>query len=238
MRSILTAITVYLYSFAVWGNLTFPIPVNTVFVPEGFDSNDTVEVYIKGYLPNLCYQNPEFKIQKVIGNNVFVEVEARINSIPGMACPEVIVPFEMPIRLGQLRSGRYNLVFNYQTPYKTVQQVSVAPAVSTRIDDYLYAMVDEVKYINNEIMELSGYNPSSCFELDKVEIYNNKRDTYSVLPRLRMTGGACPRVLVPFKYQVRFKNQLPASEVLLHIRTMNGHALNKIIRVNPARRRY
>jgi hypothetical protein len=239
MQSIFIGLMTFFTSLAVWANLTFPIPVNTVFVPEGFDSNDTVEVYVKGYLPSLCYQNPEFKVQRVVKNNIFIEVEARINSIPGMACPEVIVPYEMPIRLGQLKSGKYNLVFNYQTPYKKVIQVRVDRALSAQIDDYLYALVEDVQYLDNGLLEISGYNPSSCFALDKVEIYHNHKDTYSILPKLKMVSSICPSVLVPFKYRIRFKHVLSEQEVLLHIRTMNGHALNKVLTILPQRyRRY
>ena len=37
------------------------VPVENVYTPRGFDSNDNAEIVITGYLPNLCYQNPTHK---------------------------------------------------------------------------------------------------------------------------------------------------------------------------------
>jgi hypothetical protein len=228
MKKLFGLIFIACLSQTAIANLTFPVPVSKVYVPYGFDSNDSVEVYVTGFLPTLCYQNPNYKITKVVGQNVFIELEARVNSVSGMACPEVIVPYEMTIRLGQMRAANYRLIFNYRHPYQKVSAVGVRESGSSSVDDYLYAMVSDIKF-KGGVIEVTGENPSSCFALDKVEIINNGRDTYSVLPKLKMVSSYCPRVMVPFNYRVKFNHVLNSRDTLFHIRTMNGRAHNQVL---------
>ena len=52
-------ITLFLFTVAALVNASTPteklVPVDHIYVPTGFDSNDTVEVVVTGYLPNLCH---------------------------------------------------------------------------------------------------------------------------------------------------------------------------------------
>ena len=82
------------------------VPVENVYTPRGFDSNDNAEIVITGYLPNLCYQNPTHKII-IDKQKIFIEMRAtRINEV---ACPEVIVPYLKVIDLGVLDRGNYKI---------------------------------------------------------------------------------------------------------------------------------
>jgi hypothetical protein len=97
---ILLLLTTSIFSTSSMANRNFPIPIANIYVPLGFDSNDKVQVYVTGYLPSICYQGPEYKVKAVRGNKVFIDLEAQLKSIPGMACPEVVIPFSQTIRLG------------------------------------------------------------------------------------------------------------------------------------------
>ena len=35
------------------------VPVSHLYVPDGFDSNDNVEMVVSGILPNLCHKSPK-----------------------------------------------------------------------------------------------------------------------------------------------------------------------------------
>ena len=45
------------------------VPVKNIFSPEGFDSNDNVEVIVEGHLPNLCHKTP-MKTVSINGNSI------------------------------------------------------------------------------------------------------------------------------------------------------------------------
>ena len=75
-----------------------------------------------------------------------------------------------------------------------------------------------------------GYNPSDCYELDKVTYVSNDKDTYSVLPRLKKVKEFCPVKLKSFTITWKVPRQLDAKNVLLHVRTLNGNSVNKIIK--------
>jgi hypothetical protein len=108
-------------------------------------------------------------------------------------------------------------------------KLRVAKANDLSIDEHLYAIVNDLKIRNGHLI-LKGKNPSSCFELDEVEIFNNEKNTYSILPKLKRVRSFCPRVLDSFTYKVRFKNVLNTRKVLFHVRKMNGKAFNKLHR--------
>ena len=65
------------------------IPVDHAFIPAGFDSNDSVEIVITGYLPNLCHKAPSAKVE-ITGTKVDVKMTSLYYQESNPFCPEMV----------------------------------------------------------------------------------------------------------------------------------------------------
>lgn len=204
------------------------IPVSHVFAPAGFDSNDSAEVVVSGYLPNLCYRAPRSHVE-VKGNKINIGLKAYRNVENYSFCAQVILPYVEIVNIGLLDQGKYQLAVNEASPYEKKVDMKVAEASSNSIDDFVYANVNQVINVpNSRKVILKGINPSDCFQLNKIEVVDNGSDVYSVLPKLRQISEQCPRKDVPFSYEFNVPENLKADQVLLHVRIMDGKSLNAL----------
>lgn len=202
------------------------IPITNAFIPFGFDSNDNSEIVVTGYLPDLCYQGPKYKAKL---ENGIVTIHVSAHQVTGdVVCPRVIVPFQMTIPMGQLDARDFKIQVNPKTKTEKRGILEVSQAQDKRIDNYMYAYVNDVK-VEGDYLYIKGINPSDCFELTEIKIIDNGRDTYSVLPKVRIIKDVCKPVSTDFTYKKRFKNTLNVDEALFHVRVMDGRSVNKVI---------
>lgn len=204
------------------------VPVDHVYAPAGFDSNDNAEVVVSGFLPNLCYKAPKAKVE-VKGDKINIGVRA-LKNIGGLSfCADVIVPYVEVVNIGLLDQGKYKLAVNENSPYERKADMKVNEASSNSIDEAIYANVSEIvqKEGSRKII-LKGFNPSDCFEFDKIELVDNGIDSYSVLPKLKQIRDFCPKKMVAFSYEFSVPENLPAERILLHVRVMDGKSMNAL----------
>lgn len=210
------------------------VPVDHVFTPAGFDSNDNAEVAVTGFLPNLCYQAPK-SVVSVVDGKISVSVKAT-KRITGMGfCTNVIVPYTEFIKIGVLDKGKYQIGINEKTNWEKKSQISIAEATSSSIDEAVYANVEDISR-ENEVSRkviLKGYNPSDCFELKEIVIIDNGIDTYSILPKMKQVKTFCPKKMIPFNYEFEVPEKLEADKVLLHVRVMDGRSVNAFFNNKP-----
>lgn len=200
------------------------VPVDHLYVPKGYDSNDKVELVVEGYLPNLCYQNPDSVI-KVEGNTINVTIVANYTNSEEGFCAEMIVPFTHVFSTGFLDKGDYNIVVNG----KHSSSLFVSESSSDAIDDEIYANVEHVEQIRGEQKVIvKGHHPSFCVEFDRFEVFHNENDTYSVLPITKKVSDFCPMKMIPFEYELDVPSDLKRNRVLIHVRSMNGNSVNSI----------
>ena len=64
-----------------------------------------------------------------------------------------------------------------------------------------------------------------------MEFKSNGENTYSVLPIMKQNSELCPMKLVPFEYEISIPKELDKKKVLLHVRSMNGSSINRIVTV-------
>lgn len=208
--------------------MRIPVSAGHTFAPLGFDSNDDVELVITGMFPNMCYKYAKAST-RVEKNNIFIELTALHPENVNVVCPRVMVPFMEVASVGTLNPGDYKVIINNNTKHASSSAISIAEAKSINIDDNIYANVTYAEQLNNsDVVLISGSNPSTCFKLDEVKLVTNKKDTYSVLPKLIQTSSLCPQVMTPFEYSFRVPKDISRKEVLLHIRRMNGKSYNKV----------
>ncbi|NOT78975.1 MAG: hypothetical protein HOP07_08220 [Bacteriovoracaceae bacterium] len=210
------------------------VPVNHVFTPAGFDSNDSVELVVTGYLPNLCFKAPQSQVY-IKDGKINVSVKANKNQNGLGFCADVIVPFIEHIKVGVLDKGKYEIVVNENTSWAKRSSIAILEASSNSIDEVIYADVDDVvrEDEGSRKVLLKGYNPSDCFELKEIVVLDNGVDTYSILPKMKQVRAFCPKKMIPFTYEMDVPEKLVADKVLLHVRVMDGRAVNTIFNNKP-----
>jgi len=201
------------------------VPITHVFIPTGFDSNDHAEIVVEGYLPNLCYQNPRYKIEKR-KKNIKVLVYATKPS-SAIFCPEVIVPFNLTVSLGVLSKGTYQIKGNKRS-FMGAKKIIIEEAFSKEIDNYMYANVENIT-LREGVLTLRGTNYTDCLKFDKIQIISNKKDVYAILPKVFLYKKKCNYNEEPFVYRINFHQKLFNDGTLFHVRVMGGKSINKII---------
>lgn len=204
------------------------VPVDHLYVPAGFDTNDNSEIVITGFLPNLCHKSPSSLVKKT-GKKINIEVSSLYYHESNPFCPEMVVPFVETVKLGLLDKGNYEVTVNGKSPWELNEKIAISESTSASVDDHHYAYVSYVdkETASGEVV-LRGYNPSDCFELDRIDYLSNKKDTLSVMPIMKQVRGFCPMKMVPFSYKWRVPTELSARKVLLHVRTMDGTSVNSV----------
>jgi hypothetical protein len=203
-------------------------PVDHVYAPKGFDTNDETQVIVSGYLPNLCYKAPRSEA-KVVGRTIEVTVSALLEE-GTQYCPMMIVPFLETVSLGVLDRGEYEIVVNAGSSHESKSKIQVAESSSSAIDDHVYANVDQVEKLEqSRKVLLKGSNPSPCFVFDRVEFVSNGSDTFSVLPIMKQIREHCPMKMIPFTIETSIPAGLLQEKVLFHVRGMDGRSVNALV---------
>ena len=199
-------------------------PVKHLYIPSGFDNNDSVEVVVTGTFPNPCYSRNTVSVD-LKGDQIAIEVTA-IRRDTKAACPMMQVPFKEVVSLGNLQGGTYDVVVNN----KLNDSLIISEASSNSIDDHLYAGIDQLEQKGPNEYLLRGWRYSNCVDLDRVEVVTNGKDTLSVLPVMKQLSSFCPMKMMPVTYAVTldFKT-LNTKEPLVHVRTMDGKSFNTIL---------
>jgi len=224
------SVTAFLFTFFSYASVPQEVftPVSNVYSPKGFDSTDNSEIVVTGFLPNLCHQAPKTNIEfkdKKIHVNVTSLKYTRSNTY----CAEMAVPFLKTIDLGVLAKGSYEIIVNDGTPFEISDEINIANRNDGTIDEFIYPAIDYVeKNYGKRTIKLVGYNPSDCFELDRIEIVSDKNDTYSIMPVLKKVSNFCAFKMTPFTYEMEVPDSLGKDIVLLHIRSMHGNSYNTL----------
>jgi len=194
-----------------------------LYVANGFDDNDLVELTVVGTLPNSCYKNPSYEIERK-DNKFSVRLFAHYVPMPE-GCRDVSMPYTETINFGMMYAGDYgvSLINKKKTE---VKNLVIKPASSELVDEFLYGNVSGVVENDaNRDIELIGVNPVNCLELDK--IVADVQNSMIVVRPLFKEVGTCENKPTPFKikYTVPFLDD-QVKGVLLHVRVMNGRSYN------------
>lgn len=209
-------------SFA--GLQVVPAPVKHLYVPDGFDSNDSVEVVVSGNFPNPCYSRNDVSVT-VKEDKIDVQITA-LSRDEKLNCPDMVVPFKEVVSIGNLQGGEYTIDVNQKLKEKLVVEESNSSAV----DDHLYADIDNIEKKADGKFVLNGWRYSNCIELDHVEVKSNHKDTLSVMPIMKQLTDFCPMKMMPVSYEVNLDfRDVKIDEALIHVRTIDGKSFNKIV---------
>ncbi len=214
-----------------------PAPIEKIFVPQGFDDNDNVEVVLHGNFPNTCYQvgntsatiDPETKE---------VVIKATAYKYPGKLCLQSITPFIQTVSLGLMDEGNYTI---RSADNKDVQRTLLVVQRKTESpDDFLYASVENatiaVDEAGKQSLKISGHYPYffvGCMVLREVKA-QSAEDVVVVQPIAEIVDNEECAEQSPdrsFDYTMGLEQPM-AGEGLLHVRTLNGTSINRYINLD------
>lgn len=207
-----------------------PATFNAMYAPSGFDSNDNVQFVGEGMFRNSCYRPAPASV-KVDVAAMTITVGPAAYEYSGF-CLQVILPFERVIDVGILKPGVYTVV---QTPGASVLgTIKVVEAKTLNPDDFLYAPISQAFYrqrgLSSEVL-LSGDFMTNCMSIDHVKVAIEEK-AIVLQPIVKLEDrNDCLRGKFPFNKVVRI-DLAPKGRYLLHVRSMNGKAVNTLVDVN------
>lgn len=209
-----------------------------IYVPQGFDSNDNVEIFFEGEFANACH--------KVGMTTHTVDPETKSIYITDMAyyfgeslCAMMVVPYQKGVNAGILDKGDWKVYFRHSRGnFVESGIVPVHKADVPRPDDHLYAPVDNVRFHNAmdgkpAELEIKGKFFNSCMRMDYVKVFQRpESNVVEILPIAIMDRGGCEEIPdgEDFNHVVKMKDLRPG-RFLLHTRANNGRSVNEIVTI-------
>jgi len=229
MKYGLVALSAVFFNFFTHAGVTSPSPVEDIFIPNGFDNNDNVEIVVTGKFPNPCFgrtiTSVDYKDDKI-----FITLTTEHKSNSEKLCDPLKVPFSEVIQLGSLQGGDYEVVVNNELREK----LFIDSSHSQSVDDHLYAPVEYVDLgftggISGDATIIAK-SISSCLAIDHVEYLSNGKNTFSILPIMKKVSPDCPeqneRLEIPIQFDL---SKLKAEKVLLFVRSLDGKSIHTLI---------
>jgi len=208
------------------------VEIAQAYVPDGFDDNDNVQITLEVTLADSCYKIESYN-SKIQDNKILIYVQA---SHTGTTCMEAKFLTPQIIDLKIVPTGTYQIVDGSNG--RIVESLTVKHAVVGDIlqpDDEIYAPVRDAVQINTDNAEhqlvLTGIFPFICMKIQKVTFLPQKK-VIVVLPIMGKLGDKpdCNDGVFPFEESFSFKSP-PPGRYLLHVRSLNGAAINKLVEI-------
>ncbi|MCB0418341.1 MAG: hypothetical protein KDD39_11870, partial [Bdellovibrionales bacterium] len=204
--------------------------LNQAFIPTGFDSNDHVQIVVAGEFVNTCYQVGPYRatIDEKAKQIVISQTAYHYQG----TCLDVTVPFNHEVELGIMEPGEYQVV-DASSKWK-LGTLSVVEATRPEVDDVPYAPVEDAFVVKdgttgNPALVFWGTLTKDCYEVtDKTVEPKLYDDVLVIRPLLKKTKEDCNNGFFPFRVTYVLPEKLPR-QFLLHVRSMNGQAINKVI---------
>ncbi len=209
-------------------------PVERVFIAEGFDDNDNVEVSLYGNFSDTCFRvGPTgFNIDHA-KRKIQIWAKAYDYSSREMTCLDVLTPFLLKVSVGVLEQGEYTVEVTGQPISEKMQ---IAKSTSDSPDEFLYA---PVTYTHLETLDngkqkatISGQFPRllhGCMILKETRHYVTAKNVLILLPIAEVLDddAQCKNVKETFKDEIIFNSFTDVG--LLHVRVSNGYSQTQLI---------
>lgn len=210
-----------------------PLKVRTQFgrlyIVDGFDNNDNVQIVGEGLFPNSCYRNAE-TLFKVDHKEKTILLAPLAYKYPGL-CLQVIMPFDRVIEVGLLKEGQYEVL--QEGDSRVLGEVKVLATTSKEPDEQMYAPISQAfvqaSQASNKVF-LTGDFPLSCMKLKEVKA-KVQADVLVVLPVAEIDSSKpCNKGRYHFDAMTDI-GPMKTGRYLLHVRSMNGKSVNNLFDV-------
>lgn len=233
MRKLFFAVLMsFVSSYTAFADEVQPLLVDDTFqmayIPDGFDSNDKVQIAAEGKFPNTCY--------KVAGYKSSVDTVNKVITILPQAykydtlCLRMEVRYHHVIELGLMEAGIYTI--KDQTSGNVLGSLNVRQAKSSDPDDYLYAPVlsARVRWEDNDYsLHVEGKFTNSCIVFKEMRVSLQNRVVVAQPITEFEKRDDCVAGEFPFEYEQFIKTSPDPGRYLLHIRVLNGSAINQFV---------
>ncbi len=233
----ITLLSLFLISASAWSTDTKPelvsIELKKAWVPVGFDDNDQAQIMVAGIFPNSCYKTGPYTVKQTERG---IEV-AQLAYLYKAKCIQMAVPFSQVIELGLVPAAKHSLIDAKSGV--SLGEISVVEAKDAAVDDYNYAPVSEAIILRDltspdPVLHMTGNLPSKSIRIKEIRV-TPYADVVVVQPITESIPGLQPiwELIAEVAPRPRFEvkkalKNLPKGVFLLHIRTMNGKAINQL----------
>jgi hypothetical protein len=209
-------------------------PIKRVFVPLGFDDNDMAEVIIQGEFPTSCFRVGQSGFDVDLDQKR-IDVWATAYEYGSDVCAEVRTSFIIPLKVGILKEGTYEI--RLRGLPEIVAQLQVGQAVTDSPDDFLYAPVEGANVsfdprTGQQTLQIFGRFPlpkRGCLALDNVKLNPVVNNVLVVQPiMVQLDGDQCNGRSNAFDVSIPLVTPLKG-DLLIHIRSINGNAYNRFV---------
>ncbi len=206
------------------------VPLKKAYIPTGFDDNDHVQLVVTGEFPDSCYKLGPVTAKVTAAKIEVTQAAYRDSGV----CLDMIVPFNQVVDLDRLPSSNYEVQDTNSGKY--LGNLPVVTAVTPVADDFVYAPVEEAMILEERggkgpTLYLTGNFPSKRMKIKEVRVLNY-HDVVVVQPIVEVSKSAdAEDALLAARPRFEFKQaltNLPKGNFLLHVRSMNGKAVNKM----------
>lgn len=200
-----------------------------IYVAQGFDSNDKVQIVGEGLYTNGCYRNAETKV-RIDHDQKIVSLTPFAYKYDGL-CIQVILPFDRVVDVGILKAGTYKVKVEGQSNF--LGDLTTTVAATKNPDDFNYAPISQAFFRHSgesNVVSLTGEFPSSCMSLKEVK-FDVQPDVLVVQPIAQMEERTdCKEGRFYFEKDMEV-GPMKSGRYLLHVRSMNGKAINNLVEV-------
>ncbi len=200
-------------------------PYTEAYLPIGFDSNDHVQIAAEGVFRNTCYKPGPVSFE-MADNNIYLTSQAYYYDGP---CFKMLLPYHQVIDIGILPQGKYKIFRKSGGVF--LGELDVAEATATVADDYLYAPISQAFITQQDgknFLTIEGKFNNSCMLMKEVRIrIQPKVVVVQPIAEIAEAQG-CTDGAFPFS-ETRELKGLEMSKFLLHVRSLNGSAINSLI---------
>lgn len=204
-------------------------PLQKAFTPVGFDDNDRVQVAVSGEFPNTCFHVGPYT-SKVDSASHTIFLGQHAYSYFAM-CLQILLPFTQVIDVGPVPAGDYKIVD--AASGSVLGKTSILRASNPGPDDFLYAIADDAiirhesgKHYLNLFLRFTD----RCTRLGRVDIhyYADSIVVQPIADRVADGNESCAAETTRVEHVEELKAGITGT-FLLHVRSMNGQAINKIV---------
>jgi|GEM_PF-6276247 len=205
--------------------------IDKLFVPDGYDDNDMIEVVVAGTFPDSCHQVGE-AITRIDESTKTVSIMQLSYREPGVMCVQMTSTFSHTIKIGHLKQGHYN--FRVLNNPEISRQLTIKHADVDGTDDFLYPPVEFADVVHSQdgkpVLVVKGNYPlmkKGCMKTTDAIIHYQSNDTLVVQPKaviMDETEQGCES-----KYEERYElHDSLAGKFLIHVRALNGQSYNRV----------
>ena len=205
----------------------------SLYIPDGFDTNDNVQIVGEGVFPNLCYRPGVVRVA-IDSVKKIVKLMPRALHYSG-PCLQVILPWDRVVDIGVMSAGDYTVVQASQNAEnRVIGQLRIPIAKTQSADDYLYAPISQAYYEkkdSHQTLKISGEFSNDCTKLVNVAV-KVQRNVIVVQPISEMDVNAQCK---PGKFAFEKTTDLPkvpSGRYLIHVRSLNGKSINTLVDVD------